>query len=244
MLVAAFVTVYWLTRPVGHAAPMGKHQSRPGECVKCPLHVERMAAASSPRGKALYPAGLTGEDVEMEVQMKRGALALCLLCAGIIAIPAVGRAATVAEAAAAGARAMGSMNAERKAWLRTLPPKDQQLMICVELARLKDQPGVVALDCEAVAEAMPKEHVQALVADWKAYKASDGRMVLTGNDMARIAPEDRAAVRMAVACRNIRTKITAQVSLMRQGSTGYWNMPQLQQVERQTCGDNMEISGH
>lgn len=175
--------------------------------------------------------------------MNRRALTLCLTSALVIAVPGIIHATTVAEAAAAGARAMDSMDAQGKAWLRTLPPKDQQLIICVKLAQLQDQSGVAALDCEAAAEAMPEDHIKALVADWKAYRASNGRMVLTANDMARVAPEDRAAVRMAAACRSIREKITVQVSLLRQGSTGYWNMSQLQEVERQTCGDNMEIPG-
>ncbi|WP_285404051.1 hypothetical protein [Luteibacter sp. ME-Dv--P-043b] len=175
--------------------------------------------------------------------MSRRASTLFFSSALVIVAPGIIHGTTVAEAAAAGARAMNSMDGQKKDWLRTLPPKDQQLVLCLELVRSQDQSGIAALDCEAAAEAMPKEHISALAADWNAYKASDGRMVLTDNDMVRIAPEDRAAVRTAAACRSIRAKITAQVSLMRQGSTGYWNMTQLQEVERQTCGDNMDILG-
>lgn len=187
---------------------------------------------------------MDGADGRTECHVKRLAMSLLFaLVSTAPVLPSVSLATTVAEAAAAGGRAMNAMDPERKAWLRTLPPKDQQLVICVTLVKLQDQAGIAALDCEAAATAMPKPQMEALAESWKTYQATDGRTVLTANDMARVAPGDREAVRRAVACRQIRDKITAQVSLVRQGSSGYWNMDQLQEVERQNCGDNMDING-
>lgn len=148
-------------------------------------------------------------------------------------------AATAGEVIGAGHRAMNAMDATHKAWLRTLGPADAQLVLCSQLAVEADDPGLVALDCEHAINAVTSAHMAGLVTRWQWYQAGYGYLYPTPSDVAKVEPQDRIAVRHAIACTRIRDKIAAQAFLRRQGSSGYWNVDQLRVVERQQCGDRL-----
>jgi len=151
-------------------------------------------------------------------------------------------AATAGPAIAAGQRAMNHMTAEQVAWLRTLGPKDQQIVLCTHLAVLNDTIGLPELDCYTVNDHLTHAKSVDLAESFRRYDAMFGYVTPTDNDMARIPAGNRADVRKGIACRHIRDKIEAQVFLMKSGSTGYWNMEQMRVVERQQCGDTLAVA--
>lgn len=153
-------------------------------------------------------------------------------------------AATAGPAIAAGGRAMQAMDATHQAWLRTLPARDQQLVICAQLARAADDAGLVALDCNTAAARLSPNHVAYLAADWERFLsgAAYGYVVPTANDVAKAEPQARAAVHRSIACSRIRDRIAVQIDLMRRGSTGYWNMDTMRTAEAQYCGDTLAVA--
>lgn len=165
-------------------------------------------------------------------------------------LPGCARAATVESAIRAGQHAIEGLDPVRQEWLRTLPLTDAQLVLCASLAAQRAEADAKALDCARVASGMTHEHVAALGDDWARFAASYRRQASlpyipgvapTDTDVARVAPQDRAAAQAAIGCERIRDKIAAQVFLMRSGSTGYWNINTMQDAERQYCGSNMAI---
>lgn len=151
-------------------------------------------------------------------------------------------AATAGQSIAAGQRAMSHLDAERVAWLRTLDPKDQQIVLCVSLAVADDGLGMEALDCYTVNDHLTKAKTYALESSYNRYRALFGRVLPTANDMALAAPQDRHAIAEAIWCRQVRDKIAAQIYLMKSGSTGYWNLQSLQSAEMGVCHENMDLS--
>lgn len=151
-------------------------------------------------------------------------------------------AATAGPAIAAGHRAMDRMTAEQIAWLRTLGPGDQQIVLCTQLAVARDVNGLTSLDCFAVNDHLTHAKSVDLAESFRRYDAMFGYVTPTDNDMARIPSADRADVRKGIACRRIRDKIEAQVFLMKSGSTGYWNIDTLRNTELGWCGSNMDLT--
>lgn len=151
-------------------------------------------------------------------------------------------AAEAGPAIAAGHRAMNHMDTEQVAWLRTLGPKDQQIVLCTHLAVLNDTVGLPALDCYTVNDHLTKAKSNELAGSFRRYDALFGYVTPTDNDVARIPAADRADVRKGIACRRIRDKIEAQVFLMKSGSTGYWNIDTLRNTEMGWCGSNMDLT--
>jgi hypothetical protein len=152
------------------------------------------------------------------------------------------RAATREEAMAAGGRAMDRFDATTKLWLRTQDPKTQQIVLCSALQATADTEGLAALDCYAAAKDLTPAKNRAIADSLERYQAGFGYVYPTANDVARVPKADRSAVHQAIGCQRIRDRIALQVELMKRGSTGYWNMDQMQAVERQQCGENMAVA--
>lgn len=164
-----------------------------------------------------------------------------LILISLLALAFSATASTVEQAAAAGARAMTRFDATTKLWLRTQPATTQQLVLCSSLEAMRDEDGLVALDCVRAASTLTPAKAEAIAASLRRYYAGFGYAYPTANDVAQAPPSDRAAIHQAIACQRIRDRIAVQADLMRRGSTGYWNMTQMQVVERQKCGDNMAV---